>query len=779
MKCFFPSEFKEGNEIAKDAIVISSALIDDLPDKHKDFLKSVGVQEMSRFTIIDTVLCKEGYITKTNAFEVLRYIFEYNQTDNIFEKISTWRLKNIKVLTTNGTLKIASELYLSDVYNPVCKIQSYYPQDIFVSELYIGTRDEKTEWNLFFKKLGVKEDIKLELINYDYDSWVRKNSIISSLVSLAKNTEYNPWGSRKYYLGCGGDVFVTVNSSPLLNPNLDISVDFYSAFWQRIFSQEYAKGTETIYGSTGYGWSKTVSLSSSKYLGESFIDWLIKTFPVLPGSDKQLHKVTEILVNSKSNLEIFGCYFPVLAITEKINTEWENHLKFKNELTLSEFLEVLSKISKDTTKEQITDNKERICKIYDLIANNFDFSEGSSNYNLIRNWGKTNKILSKELEFLAPEKLCLLSNKITGVDINNQVFHHKAQENDRFADMMIAMGVNFIRDHRVEGIENSFPNNEIKEIFESKIEFFTAITSSDTFTVESWNEALRKIRESLNNLSFFNVDEVKVVYGNQSISKPVYVKDSNIYYVGKFNLAIKEMLTPDLVRIFGLHRYDQTIFLTLLQMKDFDEIIEYLDLKEYDTQFIKRPNLLDINPKAATLGGEDSSLTGLTREHMQAALAEAKDTIISQLSLSGFDVTNYSWDGWTLIDGITKEGIEYPLVIRSNKSGSNTRLSSLDWNQLMKPNAMFVVNTNSGVGTINFKELLRSKDNITIRFSSGNIDNPDHITNLAEVFTYFKGLQFDFESFIQPVIRRWESFLAPEVNTGEKPEAGNIGILPE
>jgi hypothetical protein len=97
----------------------------------------------------------------------------------------------------------------------------------------------------------------------------------------------------------------------------------------------------------------------------------------------------------------------------------------------------------------------------------------------------------------------------------------------------------------------------------------------------------------------------------------------------------------------------------------------------------------------------------------------------------------------------------------------------------MKPNAIFAVNTSYGPGTIRFRDLLKSKDNITIRFSSENIDSKKHIAELAHVLAYFKGIQFDFERYVQPVTGRWERFLAPEQNTGELPQAGYDNLLPD
>lgn len=150
-----------------------------------------------------------------------------------------------------------------------------------------------------------------------------------------------------------------------------------------------------------------------------------------------------------------------------------------------------------------------------------------------------------------------------------------------------------------------------------------------------------------------------------------------------------------------------------------------------------------------------------------------------ELSKDGFDISNREWDGWTCINGVRKNGVEYPLVIRSNKSQLNTRLSPEDWNQLMKPNAMFAVVTNNGIGTIGLREILKSRESISIKFSSENIDNPKHISELAAVFAYFKGIQFDFGSYIHPIINQWERFMAPEKETDELPIAVSPSALPK
>lgn len=788
IQVFLPSDFKNANEIAESAIVLESNLYGSLSSEIVLWLKQLGVQEMAPETIIDKVLCEEGYINSDNAVKVLRYIFNTNSTINIFNIISEKRLSNLKIITTEGNLKLASQLYLSNIYNPKCQIQNEYNDDIFVSEAYIECDDNVTEWALFFTKLGVSDDISLTTIRYEEGSWLTNNATIRNSINIAKSKEYNTsWDGRKFYLGCAGGVCVYVKSSIFIRPMSEYttapSIEFYSKIWSRIFTQpKPGHNDDYIFGNTGFGYTKRAYLDLPAYLNMSFLEWMIRTFAIIPATDGKLHKINEVLPNTEYNIKLFGHYYPILMLHGVLSTQWEDSLSLKKELTITELLDVLNKIAEDDDTEQIANNKDRICAIYERIADiGLNFNEGSSDFNILRNWGKTHKILSADKKFEFPCDLCLISSRLSGVELDNKVYHRKNQENERFASLMTALGVNMITDHRVEGLDAAISQEAIRESLMKKAEFFAALTINGDASEQEWREEVIKIRESISSLKFFSVPAIQVIYGNQSIEKPVYVSNSDLYFVGKFGLAVQELLHGDIVRLIGLHKNDRSTFLTLMRMSDFDEMIEYLQLKGYDTTYISRPKLPEKidSVHIPSIEGEDSSYGGLTKEQMREALIEAKDAILRQLETDGYDISNHQWDGWTCINGVRKGVTEYPLVIRSNKSGRNTILSASDWDQLMKENAMFVVNTNSGIGTVNFKELLRSRDNITIRFGSENIDEANRISKLAEAFAFFKGMQFDFESYVRPTISRWQSFMAPELETGEQADANPSIPLPE
>ena len=90
-----------------------------------------------------------------------------------------------------------------------------------------------------------------------------------------------------------------------------------------------------------------------------------------------------------------------------------------------------------------------------------------------------------------------------------------------------------------------------------------------------------------------------------------------------------------------------------------------------------------------------------------------------------------------------------------------------------------VVYEHGKVGKYNLIDLLKNQEFLNIRFSSSNLDWQPHLDELTKVFRYFKGIQFDFERFVPPILERWESFLAPELETGEQASANPNVSLPD
>lgn len=178
--------------------------------------------------------------------------------------------------------------------------------------------------------------------------------------------------------------------------------------------------------------------------------------------------------------------------------------------------------------------------------------------------------------------------------------------------------------------------------------------------------------------------------------------------------------------------------------------------------------------------GSSGERNDLTAEQRQAYLEEACKLVLDDLVQNGYDISG-AVPNYTHIAGVKDcEGNDCPIVFRSNLSHRSTVISPEDWIILNKPGAMFgVVSEHGKVGKYNLVDLLKGQEAMTIRFSSSNLEWPHHLSELTKVFHYFNGIQFDFERFIPPTLERWQSFMAPELETGEQAGANTSIPLPE
>lgn len=126
---------------------------------------------------------------------------------------------------------------------------------------------------------------------------------------------------------------------------------------------------------------------------------------------------------------------------------------------------------------------------------------------------------------------------------------------------------------------------------------------------------------------------------------------------------------------------------------------------------------------------------------------EAKEIVKERLEKEGFSFTS-GIDGYSTIDGVIKDDIEYPLVVKSYKyQGAPLKIGANEWIQLMKPNSMFWVHFgNREVGCLNLYDLLRKQDKLSLSFNTDYLDFDNRLENFAELLHYFKNVHFDFNS---------------------------------
>ena len=154
---------------------------------------------------------------------------------------------------------------------------------------------------------------------------------------------------------------------------------------------------------------------------------------------------------------------------------------------------------------------------------------------------------------------------------------------------------------------------------------------------------------------------------------------------------------------------------------------------------------LQLKPDNAILGTKFG--TDISKNDQIETNREAKEIVKERLESEGFIFTKGIGD-FSAINGVEKNGIQYPLVVKSYKwQDEPLKIGANEWIQLMKPNSMFWVHFgNRKLGCLKLYELLRKQDKLTISFSTENLDNENRLENFAELLHYFGDVHFDFNS---------------------------------
>lgn len=181
-------------------------------------------------------------------------------------------------------------------------------------------------------------------------------------------------------------------------------------------------------------------------------------------------------------------------------------------------------------------------------------------------------------------------------------------------------------------------------------------------------------------------------------------------------------------------------------------IIEYgSEIKDFASKVkdLESENEL-LKQKLAELGISEATLeldlhnNETDKEQRLAESNEAKSLILAHLASKGFDVSNVDRTQST-IHGITKNGIPYPLVVKSCKNYNNrVFITPPEWQQLFKPNSMLWLHFGGGVITpIKAYELFTYQDKLTLSFDTINLLMDERVDKIMQVMRYFNNVHLN------------------------------------
>jgi len=570
---FFPSTYKEQNELAEDAKLLNQAVYDLIESNSAiiDWLSKLGVESLSDVTFIKNVICKSGYVTKDNSIEVIRYLFEINRNINIFEEIGDYYFSNLKFLTKNNTLAEANSLYLGSFYKPDVDIEKVYDGDIYVSEDY-SQNEDATEWNLFFKKMGVHSSLVISQVRLKD---TKNYSLLSDLKSKFEK-EYNvgSWGTHFYYSFSSFLIYY----APFILTN-ECSHSFQKLIWSSILTKEYIPQTDKVEGSAGFwGASRTFGDLDK----ENFIEWAFKNIQCFPSSNGCLLKPNDLFLNTEEIRNLAGSYLPVIAVEGDIHESWNNLLCLRNTIRIDDCFTILTQVSHDS--ENVEQNKERITKLYQRLIELDALS--TNNRNKVVEWASNNLILSKDNEFVAPTTLSHIT--LDGFGPKNRVYIGNPSNKDKVVELLALMGVKIITPQSIKAeFEDKKESKELKQILKGKVSPLALIATGENGEKLEYVENKSRLNNLIDETHFYHCDKIQLTYGNSDdvIEKHTFGHKNEFYYIGNLRPANIEPLLEPLCRYLGIKGKERELFIMFYE--NIDGIKQNLKDKGYDVSLIE------------------------------------------------------------------------------------------------------------------------------------------------------------------------------------------------
>ena len=570
---FFPSSYKEQNTAADDAKILHIDIYNATCSNKQlvDWLSLLGVEHLSDATFIKNVICKSGYVTKENAIEIGRFLFNVNKKINLFEEIGSYYLDNLKFLSKDKSLSYAYDLFLGSFYKPEKDLEKVYNGDIYISEDYCHNEDI-AEWYLFFKKLGVNDTLSLARIKLKYTKGY-------SLLDELKNKfgrEYNTgsWGNPFYY----SFSYFHINYAPFVLTN-ECSKNFQKLIWSSVLSQEYIFQKDSVEGSAGF-WP--ASRTFEDFNKDNFIVWAFRNIQLFPSSDGNMQKPGNLFLNTDEIKSIAGSYLPVIDIDEEIHESWKELLPLKNTINLSECLEILTKISHDITN--VEQNKERVCKIYQRLTELDALSE--NNRKKITEWASSNLILSKEDEFVSPSELSHIT--LDGFSSKKCVYIGNPSNKEKVIKLLALMGVKIITSESIRTeFEAKTESRELKDILKGRISALALLASGENADKPTYRSNKSKLVDLIEQTYFYHCKKIKLTYGDSTdvMEKHTFGNKNEFYYIGDLRPANVEPLLTPLCKYLELKNKERELF--ILFIEDMDGIRQNLEDKGYNVSLLE------------------------------------------------------------------------------------------------------------------------------------------------------------------------------------------------
>ncbi len=537
----------------------------------RTWVEQLGVVEKTDISfIIKTILPDaENFITETNAIQTLHDLFNLYKKEVLPVGLLS-KLSNLKLLTGNGNLLKASDCFLSDIYSPRIELEGVLKKDIFVNKEYLTCVADKGEWKRFLKFIGVHEGIDCSIKE-------TKTSSID-LIQADYREEYFNEEDKKFtpmYSTFTSDYYSNISTLKYIQNSID-NYSFSKIFWDDVITNLSPMGIAPA--TTAYwGHSGRLGRTSGDQV-ENYIPWFIKNLKCIPVLTNKCESSREVFLNTDETKDIAGNYLPVFDGAE-LSPDWRSFFAFKTNLQLSDYLEVLKKISSDTTKEEQVKkgNANRVQAIYkELLSQCKNWSEEALDQ--VAKWATSGELLNTKRTFTSCTALKYFFDGNDSIFQDQFDFLEINAENKRDSNLETLLEAFQITVLKQSDFELIHAQEEIEVSLVTKlrsiIQYFKAWIINES-NDEKTQEHLSQLNSKVDVLEIYEAVTLQIKYGDIGFTKNVNVHfDENTLFVttpwdaNKVLLQLSEVLCSYLQLVGHDKKLDFLLRSTDLEIKE-------------------------------------------------------------------------------------------------------------------------------------------------------------------------------------------------------------------
>jgi len=613
----------------------------------RGWLEQLGVVEKTDISFITKTLIpnSENYITKKNAVQTIRDLFNLYKKDELNSDLLA-QLSHLMLLTNKGNLVAANNCILSNNYSPRIELEEVLGVDVFVSATYMDDTIDKDEWKRFFKFLKVSDGIASVM----HEDRVNKNSFIAN--DFKK--EYFEEDDKKFtpaYSTFTSDSYKEFSSLSYIHKTID-NYPLSKLFWEDVINNyaplDLSKPTVAFWGHSG----RPGQVKGNHV--ENYILWHIKNLNAIPVLSKECRPSSDVLLNTEEIITLAGEYLPVFDGIE-LSADWKSFFKFRTELQLADYLELLSEIYTDVINklEVKKSNAIRLQLIYkqlmDLCVN-----WGVPELKSVSDWSNSGLLLNTKKEFSSCKTTKYFIDGNDGIFQDQFIFLELSSENKQHANI-----VQFLNAFQITILEQK----------DFKLDVGMGATATALVTrleiilpfLKAWVESESKDDRTQKSLALLDIklaefdiyeaETLQITYKEVSFTKPVNVHlDNDKLYVTKPWNSNKVLLQLSgmLCRYFNLIGHDKK--LNFLICSTAGEIKEYFEQESIDVP-------VGVTLESDVDAGELNNVKALASTATVKSFDEIKTAISNGTSPDFFHISTTEYEGFLFVERLISRAV--------------------------------------------------------------------------------------------------------------------------